>query len=145
MGPSEGNPPVTGGFPSQGTSNVENVSISLLHHECIGWMYRSICMQFFSSDCDVKSGRVSPQVSPSRPKSAKFVHAVVIKKNIVVINNCRETYVKRLTRLVTPPIAIRLGLTTPSLKLNHSRLLASKVGRHHVSPWCDWAPPYVSP
>ena len=28
----EGNPPVTGGFPSQGTSNTENVSIWWCHH-----------------------------------------------------------------------------------------------------------------
>ena len=33
----EGNPPVTGGFPSQRASNTENVSIWWRHHEIYGW------------------------------------------------------------------------------------------------------------
>ena len=34
---SEGNPPVTNGFPSQRPSNGESVSLSWSHHGCVGW------------------------------------------------------------------------------------------------------------
>ena len=33
----EGNPPVTGGFPSQRASNAESVSILWRHHATVGW------------------------------------------------------------------------------------------------------------
>ena len=47
--PCEGNPPVTGGFPSQRASNAENVSIWWRHHVHHCWGHRGCILTFYSN------------------------------------------------------------------------------------------------
>ena len=126
----EGNPPLTGGFPSQSTSNAENISIQWRNHgDCSDAILRDICKQHTNS-----------QQQQQRARSAQNFSVVLTREEFMLP---LYYWIKYFVNILYIRTVLNFG--TGMLKLGRlpgvywlTKLIASEFFLNSNRLWCDF-------